>query len=209
MDWLYVFSETVPNTIMAIAAAGAAVVFIWRRNDKREAKQLRDDDRAEVARLRQQDRDEQARIRQADLDAHQAQRLEDLAAIRDARRERIAERMMIRPVILREGAPGTESGTWGMEVQNLNYFSVQDLCVEFLWNGKDGKLTFPEIPPGQHFFGSDMELKVISAKFTQMIRESDIQDVVTSRGYRVERIAFSHGAERFQRDTDGLHASKL
>ncbi|GAA1780984.1 hypothetical protein [Leucobacter iarius] len=41
---LYVWSETIPNWIMAIAAAGAAVVFVWRRQDRLAQQRSADDE---------------------------------------------------------------------------------------------------------------------------------------------------------------------
>lgn len=35
-DGLYIFSETIPNWIMALSAMAAVVVFWWRKQDKRE-----------------------------------------------------------------------------------------------------------------------------------------------------------------------------
>lgn len=40
-SFAYVLTETIPNWIMAIAAAGAAVVFVWRKRDKAEQEALR------------------------------------------------------------------------------------------------------------------------------------------------------------------------
>lgn len=40
---LYILSETVPNWIMALSAASAAVVFLWRRQDRRESQEQRDE----------------------------------------------------------------------------------------------------------------------------------------------------------------------
>ncbi|GGD30353.1 hypothetical protein GCM10010915_08320 [Microbacterium faecale] len=43
----YVVSETIPNWIMAIAAAGAVIVFVWRKRDKAEQAALRVEERGD------------------------------------------------------------------------------------------------------------------------------------------------------------------
>ena len=39
---LYLWSETVPNWLMALSAVSAAVVFLWRRQDRQEARAARE-----------------------------------------------------------------------------------------------------------------------------------------------------------------------
>lgn len=50
--WLYVFSETVPNWLMALSAAAAFATFVWRRHDKREERALRVEDLGEKVHAR-------------------------------------------------------------------------------------------------------------------------------------------------------------
>ncbi|UCR89162.1 hypothetical protein [Mycetocola spongiae] len=43
-QWLYIWSETIPNWAMALSALSAAMVFVWRRQDRREQRELRESD---------------------------------------------------------------------------------------------------------------------------------------------------------------------
>lgn len=196
-------SVTAVATLLAAAAAlGAVVVFRWRKKDKAEAARNREEDRAEQARYRIEDRAENDRLRAEDKVEFARTRQLDLDAAAGARQVTIACGIRARWVILHEGALESEGQLWGLELCNSNDFSASHLVVECTHDGAPYAMKLDEVPPGIHFrpftrWKADQGQS--PWELPRMIRDPDIWDVVTSPKYRVSRVTFVYGREKFVR----------
>lgn len=208
MDLAFFWGQTVPNWLMALAAMGAAVVFWWRKWDKKEAQQLREQDKAQAEKYRNEDKEsysaelaaeraERERVRQEDLDRLEEQRNADLANAQDSRNERIASGIRARWIIVKEGSLYKTANRWGLEIVNLNEFSASNLEIECTKQSNPLRFTLKELPPGRFYVGS--ERNGHTWEMAHLVSDNEVEDVVTSPGWRVTQISFVYGKRKFER----------